>query len=144
MAKLADALASGASLVSRCRFKSCLGHHFRLKIQIRAPAPAERAHLLLLIPAGFAGEKAYKSPYIIQCDAGKKRTGFVCLILEMLSGTSYINIVNDYLESYKNNNGFLANPEIAKDIEVQKIQKLIYYINGNQDFEKNKLGENCI
>lgn len=24
-------------------------------------------------------------PYIIQCDAGKKRTGFVCLILEMLS-----------------------------------------------------------
>ena len=59
----------------------------------------------------------------------------------MLSGTSYINIVNDYLESYKNNNGlnFLANPEITKDIEVQKIQKLIYYINGNQDFEKTNL-----
>ena len=81
------------------------------------------------------------SPYIIQCDAGKKRTGFVCLILEMLSGTSYTDIVNDYLESYKNNNGlnFLANPEIAKDIEVQKIQKLIHYMNGNQDFEKTNL-----
>lgn len=80
-------------------------------------------------------------PYIIQCDAGKKRTGFVCLILEMLSGTNYTDIVNDYLESYKNNNGlnFLANPEIAKDIEVQKIQKLIYHINGNQDFEKTNL-----
>lgn len=80
-------------------------------------------------------------PYIIQCDAGKKRTGFVCLILEMLSGTNYTDIVNDYLESYKNNNGlnFLANPEIAKDIEVQKIQKLIQYINGNQDFEKTNL-----
>lgn len=80
-------------------------------------------------------------PYIIQCDAGKKRTGFVCLILEMLSGTNYANIVNDYLESYKNNNGlnFLTNPEIAKDIEVQKIQKLIQYINGNQDFEKTNL-----
>lgn len=80
-------------------------------------------------------------PYIIQCDAGKKRTGFVCLILEMLSGTNYTNIVNDYLESYKNNNGlnFLANPEIAKDIEVQKIQKLIYHISGNQDFEKTNL-----
>lgn len=85
-------------------------------------------------------------PYIIQYDAGKKRTGFVCLILEMLSGTDYTNIVNDYLESYKNNNGldFLTNPEIAKEIEVQKIQKLIYYINGNQDFKKNKLGGNCI
>lgn len=81
------------------------------------------------------------SPYIIQCDAGKKRTGFVCLILEMLSGTSYTDIVNDYLESYKNNNGlnFLANPEIAKDIEVQKIQKLIHYMDGNQDFEKTNL-----
>lgn len=80
-------------------------------------------------------------PYIIQCDAGKKRTGFVCLILEMLSGTNYTNIVNDYLESYKNNNGlnFLTNPEIAKEIEVHKIQKLIYYINGNQDFEKTNL-----
>ena len=77
-------------------------------------------------------------PYIIQCDAGKKRTGFVCLILEMLSGTNYTNIVNDYLESYKNNNGlnFLTNPEIAKEIEVQKIQKLICHINRNQDFEK--------
>ncbi|TWP05360.1 hypothetical protein EUA80_02595 [TM7 phylum sp. oral taxon 351] len=80
-------------------------------------------------------------PYIIQCDAGKKRTGFVCLILEMLSGTNYTNIVNDYSESYKNNNGlnFLTNPEIAKEIEVHKIQKLIYYINGNQDFEKTNL-----
>lgn len=82
-------------------------------------------------------------PYIIQCDAGKKRTGFVCLILEMLSGTNYTDIVNDYLESYKNNNGlnFLANPKIIKDIEVQKIQKLIYHINGNQDFKKTNLEE---
>ena len=82
-------------------------------------------------------------PYIIQCDAGKKRTGFVCLILEMLSGTNYADIVNDYLESYKNNNGliFFANPEIVKDIEVQKIQKLIYHINGDQDFKKTNLEE---
>lgn len=82
-------------------------------------------------------------PYIIQCDAGKKRTGFVCIILEMLSGTNYTDVVNDYLESYKNNNGldFLENPEIAKDIEVQKIQKLIYRINGNQDFKKTNLKE---
>lgn len=80
-------------------------------------------------------------PYIIQCDSGKKRTGFVCLILEMLSGTNYNNIVNDYLESYKNNNGldFLTNPETAKEIEIHKIQKLIYYINDNQDFEKTNL-----
>lgn len=44
-------------------------------------------------------------PYIIQCEAGKKRTGFVCIILEMLSGTDYSHVVDDYLISYINNNG---------------------------------------
>ena len=44
-------------------------------------------------------------PYIIQCDAGKKRTGFACVLLEALSGTSRENIISDYLESYINNNG---------------------------------------
>lgn len=64
-------------------------------------------------------------PYIIQCDAGKKRTGFVCIVLEMLSGTDYANIVVDYLKSYRNNNGidFVKNRELAKNIEQQKIKK---------------------
>ena len=84
---------------------------------------------------------AKESPYIIQCDAGKKRTGFVCIVLEMLSGTTYDNIVADYLESYKNNNGidFSINPEIAKKIEFQKVQKIIRYINDDNDYEKANL-----
>ena len=45
------------------------------------------------------------APYIVQCDAGKKRTGFVCMILEALSGTSRELIIDDFLESYRNNNG---------------------------------------
>ncbi len=45
------------------------------------------------------------APYIIQCQSGKKNTGFACMMLEAFSGTSYNNIVADYLISYHNDNG---------------------------------------
>lgn len=74
--------------------------------------------------------QAEKGPYVIQCDAGKKRTGFVCIILEALSGTSYDNIVNDYLESYKNNNGLdtIYDLELTTRIIQQNINPRIQYI----------------
>ncbi len=63
-----------------------------------------------------------KGPYIIQCDAGKKRTGFASIVLEMLSGTSYEFIVQDYVESYVNNNGI----NVADDFEgMKKIHRII-------------------
>ena len=63
-----------------------------------------------------------KGPYIIQCDVGKKRTGFASIVLEMLSGTSYEFIVQDYVESYVNNNGI----NMADDIEgMKKIHRII-------------------
>lgn len=79
-------------------------------------------------------------PYIIQCDAGKKRTGFVCIVLESLSGTSYENIVADYMESYRNNNGFNCdkNPRLAENIRLQKIDSNIHYI-ANSDSDSNKI-----
>lgn len=69
-------------------------------------------------------------PCIIQCDAGKKRTGFVCIILEALSGTSYDNIVQDYLESYRNNNGLDTDrdPVTTQRIIRQNINPRIEYI----------------
>ena len=69
-------------------------------------------------------------PYIVQCESGKKRTGFLCIILEALSGTSYENIFKDYFESYKNNNGLdpVGSPEAVKRIIQQKIDSRIEYI----------------
>ena len=69
-------------------------------------------------------------PYIVQCESGKKRTGFLCIILEALSGTAYENIFKDYLESYKNNNGLdpVGSPEAVKRIIQQKIDSQIEYI----------------
>lgn len=69
-------------------------------------------------------------PCIIQCDAGKKRTGFVCIILEALSGTSYDNIIQDYLESYRNNNGLdtSSDPATTQKIIQQNINPHIEHI----------------
>ena len=72
-------------------------------------------------------------PCILQCDAGKKRTGYVCIILEMLSGTNYGYIVADYLESYKNNNGMnlISEKSKAEQIRINKINSIIQYINAD-------------
>lgn len=69
-------------------------------------------------------------PFIIQCDAGKKRTGFACIILEALSGTSYDNIVKDYLKSYENNNRLelSKNPVLVARIIVGCINSHIEFI----------------
>ncbi len=41
-------------------------------------------------------------PYLVHCVEGKDRTGFVIMILEALIGSSYEEIINDYMETYKN------------------------------------------
>ena len=77
-----------------------------------------------------------EGPYIIQCDAGKKRTGFACILLEMLSGTHYSLIAQDYLKSYTNNNGL--NPtkdyDIIKRLKHKRVDSIIRFIgNTNTD-----------
>lgn len=41
-------------------------------------------------------------PYYIHCMEGKDRTGFVCTLIEALVGSSYEEMKNDYMETYKN------------------------------------------
>ena len=41
-------------------------------------------------------------PFLIHCDAGKDRTGFVCALLEALMGYDINYIVQDYLKSFEN------------------------------------------
>ena len=41
-------------------------------------------------------------PFLIHCDAGKDRTGFVCALLEALMGFDINYIVQDYLKSFQN------------------------------------------
>ena len=72
-----------------------------------------------LIIAGTTG------PFLIHCRAGKRRSGFLCAILQELNGLSEEKIVRDYMVSYENNNGISreANPMqydfLANDTIIQ-------------------------
>ncbi len=43
-----------------------------------------------------------EGPYLIHCSLGKDRTGFVCLLLEMMAGASYQEMLDDYMLTYDN------------------------------------------
>lgn len=43
-----------------------------------------------------------EGPYYIHCLEGKDRTGFLCMIIEGLTGASYEEIIKDYMASYDN------------------------------------------
>ena len=77
---------------------------------------------------------ANEPPYLIHCILGKDRTGFVCAVLECLTGATINEIVKDYLLSFTNYFGimpgtkdyeFVANNEIrtflAKSFGVENI-----------------------
>ena len=43
-----------------------------------------------------------EGPYLIHCQEGKDRTGFVLMVIEGLLGATYQEIVDDYMLTYKN------------------------------------------
>lgn len=43
-----------------------------------------------------------EGPYLIHCSLSKDRTGFVCLLLEMLAGAPYQDMLDDYMLTYDN------------------------------------------
>jgi len=44
----------------------------------------------------------HEGPYYIHCTEGKDRTGFVCYLLEALSGAEYDELEGDYMVTYQN------------------------------------------
>ena len=85
-------------------------------------------------------------PYIIQCDAGKKRTGFACILLESLSGSHYWNIVIDYLKSYENNNRLAIHNnsvDVQKLIETQVNPKIRFIAGYDDEISHYNLKQNA-
>ena len=54
------------------------------------------------IVQGFTAMAGKDGPYLVHCTEGKDRTGFVCMLIEMLCGGSYQEIVDDYMVTYDN------------------------------------------
>ena len=66
---------------------------------------------------GLIAMTEHEGPYLIHCTEGKDRTGFVCMLLEMLCGASYDEIVGDYMITYANYYGITRETD-AKRYDV--------------------------
>lgn len=75
---------------------------------------------------------ASRAPYLIHCRAGKRRSGFISAILQALYGMDVDDIMEDYMLSYKNNNGvtFASNPRRYSFLKSDTIEKILVHING--------------
>ncbi len=51
---------------------------------------------------GFKSMLKFNGPYYIHCQEGKDRTGFVLIVIEALMSSTYKEIVDDYMLTYKN------------------------------------------
>ena len=73
-----------------------------------------------------------KTPCLIHCRAGKRRSGFTCAIIQALYGMSADKIMEDYMFSYKNNNKitFSDNPKRYEYLKNDTIKAILHHING--------------
>lgn len=78
-------------------------------------------------------------PYLVHCVEGKDRTGYVMMLIEALLGASYQEIIDDYMETYKNYYGITK--ETDKDryetIKEKNIDVMLHYIIDDENNEKD-------
>ena len=76
---------------------------------------SEQNHIFLGLPVAFTTDTfknglangfryiiANEGPYLVHCTEGKDRAGLTSAILECLMGASYDEVVDDYVETYRN------------------------------------------
>jgi protein tyrosine/serine phosphatase len=85
---------------------------------------------------GFLFMTEHNGPYLVHCNAGTDRTGFVIAIIEGLLGAGIDEILYDYLLSYGNS---FANEKSELNITTGKtiLQQLDAIINGKINDEDN-------
>ena len=74
-------------------------------------------------------------PYLVHCVEGKDRTGFVIMVLEALGGATYQEMVDDYMETYKNYYGITLESDKIKynTIKELNIDFMLRYITGSDE-----------
>lgn len=71
---------------------------------------------------GFIAMLENDGPYLIHCTEGKDRTGFMCMLIEALSGAGYDEIVTDYMITYDNYYGITKeNDEKRYNLIVEQV-----------------------
>ena len=84
------------------------------------------------IAGGFAQLSKTEGPYLVHCTEGKDRTGFVCMLLEMLAGAHYQEIADDYMVTYANYYKIteISEPAKYKTILEKNLVAMMSYVTG--------------
>ena len=80
-----------------------------------------------------------EGPYLVHCVEGKDRTGFVLIVLESLLGTTYNDMVNDYMKTYDNYYSITidTDKERYETIKEKNLDVMLYHIIGDTKKEKD-------
>ncbi|MBQ7593734.1 MAG: tyrosine-protein phosphatase [Synergistaceae bacterium] len=82
---------------------------------------------------------ANEAPYLVHCILGKDRTGFVCAILECLTGASLDEVVSDYLLSFTNYFGIMPGTKDYDFVANNEIRTFLSNAFGVNDIERINL-----
>lgn len=76
-----------------------------------------------------------EGPYLIHCNEGKDRTGFACMLIEMLMGAGLRGIIDDYMLSYQNYYGVSATADANKYelILENNLIEMLYFVTEAED-----------
>ena len=82
---------------------------------------------------GLTAAANAEGPYLVHCVEGKDRTGFVCMVIEALSGATYTEIIDDYMITYDNyyNVNKSDEPEKYDILKRKNIDVMLKYITGD-------------
>lgn len=80
-----------------------------------------------------------EGPYLVHCVEGKDRTGYVIMVIEALMGASYDEMLNDYMETYKNYYGITleSDKERYDAIKETNIDVMLKFIAGIEEKAKS-------
>ncbi len=92
------------------------------------------------LASGLRQYISFGGPIYIHCTEGKDRTGFVCMLLEALSGASYDDMCADYMTTYVNYYGVTENgtPEKYAAIVDLYFDAFMSYLHGTEDINTLK------
>ena len=91
------------------------------------------------IALGFKSILSSDGPILIHCLEGKDRTGFVCIVLEVLMEASYTEIVDDYMLTYDNYYGIDKNDSRYEIIKKRNVDSMLKFICKDNDYKEGNI-----
>ena len=76
---------------------------------------------------------ANEGPYLVHCDEGKDRAGFVSALLACYMGASYDQVVEDYMQTYINYYHLEKDSEQYMAVKNSNIDSILRMITGSSD-----------